>query len=66
MGMAWRGEGVPGSPTAGWIYDYYGNLAHEWENGIDQRTVLVGSVIRAVAHGNAKAGYVGTFFMVKQ
>jgi hypothetical protein len=64
--VKWRGEGVPGSRTEGWIYDYYGNLAFEWENSIDQATVLVGSVIRTVEHDGAPAGYVGTFYMVKQ
>src|SRR5262245_21985420 len=31
------GTGRPDTGTAGWEYDYYGQLAHQWPNGINQR-----------------------------
>jgi len=51
-----------------WVYDYLGYLVTDWPNGIDQRSTVVGSVIRTVAHSNgqAKAGFVASFIAVKQ
>lgn len=60
------GSGRPGTGTAGWEYDYHGNLAYEWPNGIGQVPALVGNVIRAKPHGAAQAGYVASFVAVKQ
>jgi hypothetical protein len=59
------GTGRPGTPTAGWEYDYYAQLAHIWPNGTNQRPALVGSVLRAKPHGASAAGYVASFIAVK-
>ena len=63
--LKWRGTGVAGSPTAGWIYDYQAYLAPTWKKATDQTPILIGSVLRVVAHGGAPAGVTGTFYMVK-
>ena len=60
------GSGRTGTGTAGWEYDYHGNVAYEWPNGINQVPALVGSVLRAKPHGPAQAGYVASFIAVKQ
>jgi hypothetical protein len=64
--VAITGAGRPGTDTAGWEYDYYGQLAHPWPNGVNQVPALVGSVIRAKPHDGAPAGYVASFIAVKQ
>jgi hypothetical protein len=63
--LKWRGTGVAGSPTAGWIYDYQAYLAPKWKKATDKTPILIGSVLRVVAHGGAPAGVTGTFYMVK-
>ncbi len=60
------GTGRAGTGTAGWEYDYYGQLAYRWPNGVDQVPAFVGSVIRAKPHGSAPAGYVASFIAVKR
>lgn len=60
------GKGVTNTPTDGWIYDYQGIVTPNWTNGINQLTTVTGSVIRTVDHGNAKAGYTATFYMVNR
>ena len=60
------GVGRPGTPTAGWEYDYVGYMAETWPNGIDQVPAIVGTVIRAKPHGSAKAGLVASFIAVRQ
>ncbi len=60
------GKGRPGTPTEGWQYDYVGYLTWVWPNGIGQVPSIVGTVIRAKPHGNAKAGYVASFIATKQ
>jgi hypothetical protein len=50
------GSGRPYTATAGWEYDYHAQLAHHWPNGVNQRPVLVGSVLRAKPHGSSPAG----------
>ena len=62
-----QGKGAtPG--TEGWIYDYLGFLVPAWPNGVDQRPLIVGTVIRTVPHSNgkAKAGVVASFIAVKR
>lgn len=54
-----------GLGTSGWVYDYIGWLVPEWENGVNQKPALVGSVIRTVDHGAAKAGTVASFIAVQ-
>lgn len=65
VSLKWRGEGVPDSPTQGWIYDYQGYVAPAWRKATDKTIILIGSVLRTVAHGQAPAGVTGTFYMVK-
>lgn len=60
------GIGRANSGTAGWQYDYSGQVAHHWTNGIDQVPALVGTVVRAKPHGSAPAGYVASFIAVKR
>jgi hypothetical protein len=60
------GAGRPGTDTANWEYDYRGQLAYQWPNGVNQIPALVGNVIRAKPHGAAPAGYVASFIAVKR
>jgi hypothetical protein len=60
------GTGRPGTGTAGWEYDYHGQLAYQWPNGLNQLPAIVGNVIRAKPHDGAPAGYVASFIAVKQ
>ena len=60
------GTGRPGTGTAGWEYDYRGQLAYQWPNGVNQVPALVGTVIRAKPHNGAPAGYVASFIAVKR
>jgi hypothetical protein len=54
--------------SQGQVYDYTGYLVPIWPNGIDQRSVIVGSVIRTVAHdgGRAPAGVVAAWTAVRR
>ena len=63
--LKWRGSGVSGSPTDGWIYDYQAYIAPTWDEATDKTIRLIGSVLRTVAHGSAPAGVTGTFYMIK-
>ena len=65
ISLTWRGTGVAGTPTAGWIYDYQAYLAPTWKKATDKTPILIGSVIRTVPHNGAPAGVTGTFYMVK-
>ena len=51
-----------------YLYNYYGSVIHTWENGIDQRLSLAGSVLRAQDLGLgdyiAKAGATASFIAV--
>ncbi|MQW89711.1 hypothetical protein [Sinorhizobium saheli] len=59
-----KGE-VAGEP---WAYSYRGYLVPNWPNGVDQRDAIVGSIVRDVAHshGTATAGYVASWYAVRQ
>jgi hypothetical protein len=59
-----QGTGLPGTGTAGWIYDYEAYLIPAWPNGVDQVTAMVGSVIRTVPHDGQPAGLVASFLAV--
>lgn len=63
-GIRMKGKGIKGLPTEEWEYDYRGFVIPDWPNGVNQAFVITGSVDRAKDHDTAKAGYVGTFFMV--
>jgi hypothetical protein len=60
------GTGRPGTHTAGWEYDYRGQLAYQWPSGVNQTPALVGTVIRAKPHNGSPAGYVASFIAVKR
>lgn len=49
-----------------WIYDYQGYLSPIWPNGIDQRSAIVGTIVRTVPHSNGQspAGYVASWIAV--
>jgi hypothetical protein len=51
-----------------WVYAYLGYVVPAWPNGVDQRDVIAGSVIRVVPHSNgqATAGFVASFYAVRQ
>jgi hypothetical protein len=46
-----RATGIPGSNTAGWIYDYAGHFAAQWPDAEGQTPAIVGTVTRSVPHG---------------
>ena len=60
------GNGRPKTKTDGWEYDYYGFLAYQWPNGVDQVQSLVGTVIRAKPHNGGPAGVTASFIAVRQ
>ena len=64
--VRFRGVGEISGET--WVYDYTGYLVPAWPNGVDQRSAIVGSVIRTVPHsgGQAAAGFVASFIAVRQ
>lgn len=62
-----RAEGVTGTNTQGWIYDYEGELCFKWPDGDEQRPAIVGSVIRSVPHApDRMAGIVYSFVAVRK
>ena len=61
-----RGEGLEGTATAGWRYDYCGVVGHMWPNAVDQMPSLLGTVVRVKAHGpNSPAGCTASFIAVR-
>ena len=60
------GTGRPNTDTANWEYDYHGQLAYHWPNGVNQTPAIVGNVIRAKPHNGNPAGVVASFIAVKQ
>jgi len=63
--LRFQGKGVKGTGAEDWVYDYIGYYIPNWVEGIDQMPAIVGSVIRTEPHGQAKAGVVASFIMVK-
>ncbi len=66
--VRFRGKGIVDG--AEWIYDYVGYLVPQWPNGVDQRTAMVGSIVRAIPHpsgkgGVAPAGVVASWYAVR-
>lgn len=51
-----------------WVYAYLGYLVPIWPKSVEQRDSIAGSVMRVVPHsqGEAPAGFVATFYAVKQ
>ena len=66
--VRFRGKGKVSG--AEWIYDYVGYLVPEWPEGVDQKTAMVGSIVRAIPHpsngGTAPAGVVASWYAVKK
>jgi len=60
-----RGTGRAGTPTAGWIYDYLGYEVPMWPRGVDQKSTIVGSCIRAVPHNGSPAGVTASTIMIR-
>ncbi|MEU1503400.1 hypothetical protein [Kitasatospora sp. NPDC005748] len=64
------GKGRPGTPISDFHYDYDGIILHHWDTGVNQRTTLAGTVLRAEPHGTgenlAPAGQTAGFLAVKR
>jgi hypothetical protein len=66
MDFTLTGEGLDGTATAGWRYDYRGVVGYMWPNAVDQVPSLLGTVVRVKAHGpDAPAGYTASFIAVR-
>ena len=63
--LRFQGRGVKGTGSEEWVYDYIGYFIPNWVEGVNQQPAIVGSVIRTEPHGQAKAGVVASFIMVK-
>jgi hypothetical protein len=68
MTVRFQGKGSVGGSE--WIYDYIGYLVPEWPNGVNQKTAMVGSIVRTIPHpsgsGTAPAGVTASWYAVKQ
>ncbi len=69
MEVRFEGKGVVSGSE--WIYSYVGYLVPEWPNGIQQRTAMVGSIVRVIPHpssggGVSPAGVVASWYAVRQ
>lgn len=69
MTIRFRGKGMVSG--AEWIYDYIGYLVPEWPDGVNQKTALVGSIVRVIPHpsgngGISPAGVVASWYAVKE
>ena len=58
MTVRFRGRGVVSGSE--WIYDYVGYLVPEWINGKQQKTAMVGSIVRAINHPSSSGGVSST------
>jgi hypothetical protein len=65
--IRFEANGIAGSETAGWKYNYIGFLTPDWPDGVGQRDAIIGTVIRTLEHsaGKEKAGYVASFVCVR-
>lgn len=67
MTVRFRGKGVVSGSE--WIYAYVGYLVPEWSDGVQQKTAMVGSIVRVIPHpsngGTAPAGVVASWYAVK-
>jgi hypothetical protein len=62
-----RGDGVDGTTTAGWTYDYVGHLSHPWQHAELQRPAIVGTVVRTRHHEPQRvSGLTASFIAVHQ
>lgn len=63
--LRFQGKGVKGTGAEEWVYDYNGYFIPNWVEGVNQIPAIVGSVIRTEPHGQAQAGVVASFFILK-
>jgi len=63
--LRFQARGVKGTGAEEWVYDYNAYYIPNWMEGIDQVPAIVGSVIRTESHGQAQAGVVASFIMLK-
>jgi len=68
MTVRFQGKGMVSG--AEWIYAYVGYLVPEWPNGVNQKTAMVGSIVRVIPHpsgngGIAPAGVTASWYAVK-
>ncbi len=69
MYVRFQGTGIVGGEQ--WIYEYEGYLVPRWPNGVNQRSAIVGSVIRTIPHSGGQpgtvspAGVVCSFYAVR-
>lgn len=66
--VRFQGKGVVSG--AEWIYAYVGYLVPEWPDGINQKTAMVGSIVRVIPHpsgsgGVSPAGVTASWYAVK-
>ena len=54
--FTFHGNGVEGTPTEGWRYEYRGVFGYSWPEAVDQVPSLVGTVLRVGAHGPPNQG----------
>ncbi len=63
-------KGRPNTEISGYLYSYYGTLAHSWKDGKEQGFALTGTVLRIQDHGSgdqiAKAGATASFVAVQR
>jgi hypothetical protein len=69
MTVSFQGKGKISG--AEWIYAYVGYLVPEWPEGVNQKTAMVGSIVRVIPHpsgngGVAPAGVTASWYAVKQ
>lgn len=64
--IAARGTGRKGSGIEDFVYDYIFFPVASWPGGIGQRQAMVGTVMRAADHGNAKKGVVASTITVRR
>jgi hypothetical protein len=61
-----NGRGRAGGPIADYDYDYLFYTVPDWPGGVNQRPALVGSVLRAADHGQAKKGMTASTITVRR
>jgi hypothetical protein len=68
MTVRFQGKGLVSG--AEWIYAYVGYLVPEWPDSVNQKTAMVGSIVRVIPHpsgsgGIAPAGVTASWYAVK-
>jgi hypothetical protein len=61
-----EGLGRPGTDTDSYNYKYQGSFAPSFVDAVAERPAIVGSVMRAKAHGNSAAGVTASFVAVRR